>query len=148
MRRATTLLLAALAFLVLAACGGEDEVVDREQFERQVEETQQEVQAQFDRLGEAESAEDLRARANEAAEAIRAEADDLAELEPPEDAREVRDRLVREYRDLADTLEQRAEGLDESDLENAREELEQLRREDIDRIREDLRDAGFELPDL
>lgn len=131
----------AASLLVLAACGGGD-TVSREEFEQEVGEAQEDVQAELEELRGSDSAAELEERAADAADAIRERADELADVEAPEEVQDEQEQLVARYRELADQLEQDLEGLDEEDVDGALEQLEQLESEDLERLLDELRDSG------
>lgn len=131
----------AASLLVLASCGG-DGAVSREEFEQEVGEAQEDVQAELEELRESDSAAELEERAADAADAIRERADELGDVEAPEEVQDAQEQLVARYRELADQLEQNLEGLDEEDVDGALEQLEQLESEDVERLLDELRDSG------
>ncbi|MGH3006912.1 MAG: hypothetical protein ACRDOS_13645 [Gaiellaceae bacterium] len=132
-----------LAALALAACGGGD---SREEFEEDVRGAQQELETQFEELGEARSQDDLSDALGNAADALRERAEELAESDVPDEAEEARDRLVESLRSLADDLEENADAVGEGNLGEILGNLQDL---DLDALREEaierLREEGFDV---
>jgi hypothetical protein len=138
-RRLTALVIAAVALLGVAACGGEDE---SEAFEEDFPALSQRMVSLGERLGNAietageTSDDELAERFDRFAGDLGALRQELEELEPPEEVADERDDLAEAMREVGGSLEEIANAAEESDPEAAREATLEL----IDRSAE-LREA-------
>ncbi len=154
-RALSILLLTLAAGLVIAACGGDDEQLSREEYEQELEGTRQQIDGAFGDASEelrgvgdgsasldsaAQRLEEARGRLDEAA-------DELDAVEPPEDATDAHDRLVEGVRELSGEFGQFGDALESGSVPRVQQFVRDFRDldsvEKIERAIADLEEQGY-----